>query len=80
MEYNNVTNYGFTDFECRHYHTIRQYNADEFISRTMIMAPHLTLQEPFKSKFIDGIRNVIVSFGNKITLLDDNVLYLARKS
>ncbi len=80
MEYNNVTNYGFTDFECRHYHTIREYNADEFISRTMIMAPHLTLQEPFKSKFFDGIRNAIVSFGNKITLLDDNVLYLARKS
>ena len=79
MEYKNVTNYGFVDFECRHYLKIREYSADEFVSWTRIMAPHLTLQEPDKSKFYNGIRDAIISFGDKITLLDDNILYLVRK-
>jgi cyclopropane fatty-acyl-phospholipid synthase-like methyltransferase len=79
LAYNNVVNYGFVDFECRHYHKIREYSADDFISWTMIQAPHLTLPEPDKSKFIAGVRGAILNFGNKITLLDDIVLYLARK-
>jgi len=79
MEYKNVANYGFVDFECRHYHKIREYNADEFVSWTRIMAPHLTLKEPDKSKFYSGIRGAILSFGDRITLLDDNILYLAKK-
>ena len=79
MEYKNVIKYGFTDFECRHYYKTREYTADEFISWTMIQAPHLTLPEPYKSKFIAGIKDAILSFGNKITLLDDNILYFAKK-
>lgn len=79
LAYNNVENYGFVDFECRHYHKKREYSADEFISWTIIQAPHLTLQEPYKSKFIAGIRDAILNFGGRITLLDDIVLYLARK-
>lgn len=79
LAYSNVENYGFIEFECRHYHKTREYNADEFISWTSIMAPHLTLHEPYKSKFYDGIRDAILSFGNKITLNDDIVLYLAKK-
>jgi ubiquinone/menaquinone biosynthesis C-methylase UbiE len=79
LAYDNVVNYGFVDFECRHYHKIREYCADDFISWTIIQAPHLTLPEPHKSKFIAGVRDAIMGFGNKITLLDDIVLYLARK-
>ena len=79
LEYKNVLNYGFTDFECRHYHKVREYNADEFVSWTRIMAPQLTIQEPNKSKFLEGIRDAVLSFGNSITLLDDIVLYLVRK-
>ena len=80
LAYNNVENYGFVDFECHHYHKVREYNADEFVSWTSIMASQLTLQEPYKSNFLEGIRNAILSFGDKITLLDDIVLYLARKA
>lgn len=79
LAYNNVENYGFVDFECRHYHVVREYNADEFVSWTSIMAPQLTLQEPYKSNFFEGIRDAILSFDDRITLLDDIVLYLARK-
>ena len=77
--HSNVGNYGFIDFECCHYPKTKEYNADEFITWTMIQASHLTLQEPYKSKFIAGIKDVVLSFGDKITLLDDIVLYLARK-
>lgn len=79
LAYSNVQNHGFIDFECRHYHKTREYTADEFISWTIIQAPHLTLPEEYRTKFIEGIRDAILSFGGKITLLDDIVLYLARK-
>lgn len=79
LEYGNVENYGFIDVERRQYHKVREYSADEFVLWTSIMAPHLTLQKPYKSKFFEGIRDAILSFGNKITLHDTIVLYLARK-
>ena len=79
LAYSNVVNYGFVDFECRHYHKTREYSADEFISWTIIQASQLTLLEPYKSEFVEGIRDAILSFGDRITLLDDIVLYLARK-
>lgn len=60
-------------------HTVREYSADEFVSWTRIMASQLTIQEPYKSKFFEGIRDAILSFGNHITLLDDIVLYMVRK-
>lgn len=79
LAYNNVEHYGFVDFECRHYHKTRVYNADEYVSYIRIHADHLTLQEPYKTKFFSGIRYAVMSFGNKITLNDDIVLYLATK-
>ncbi len=79
LEYSNVERYGFINIECRQYHEERVYNADEYISYISIHAPHLTLQEPHKSKFYEGIREAIVCAGNKITLYDTIVLYLARK-
>ena len=79
FKYENAMNYGFIDFVCRHYHKVREYNADEFVSWTRIMAGQLTISEPYKSKFFEGIRDAILSFGNKITLLDDITLYLVRK-
>ena len=79
LAYSNVVNYGFVDLECRHYHKTREYSADEFISWTIIQASQLTLLEPYKSEFIAGIRDAILSFGDRITLLDDIVLYLVRK-
>ncbi len=45
----------------------------------VIITNHLTLQEPNKSKFFEDIREVILNAGNKITIYDKIVLYLARK-
>lgn len=77
--YKNAVNHGFVDFECRHYEKVREYDADAFVAWTMIQASHLTLPEPYKEKFAAGIRDAVMSFGNRITLMDDIVLYLTRK-
>jgi ubiquinone/menaquinone biosynthesis C-methylase UbiE len=79
LKYNNVVNYGFIDFECRHYHKTREYNADDYVSLISTHADHITLQEPYKTKFYQGIRDAILSFDNKIILYDTIDLYLARK-
>jgi len=77
--YSNAASYGFTGVECRRYYKTRILDADEFVLWTSIMAPHLTLQEPYKSQFYEGIRNAILSFGNRIILNDTIILNLARK-
>lgn len=79
LAYSNVENYGFVAFECNHYHKTRELSADDFVSYISIHADHLALQEPNKSKFFSGIKDSVMSFGGRLTLLDDIVLYLARK-
>jgi trans-aconitate methyltransferase len=79
LAYSNVVNYGFVDFECRNYHKTRKLNADEYVSWISTHAPHITLQEPYRSKFFTGIKDAVLSFGNSIKLYDKIVLYLARK-
>jgi SAM-dependent methyltransferase len=79
LVYSNVEKHGFIDFESRHYYKSRELNADDYVSYISIHSDHLALQEPNKSKFFAGIKDAIQSFDNKIILLDDIVLYLARK-
>lgn len=79
LEYKNAVNYGFTDFEQREYHETVAYTADDYVSRISIYAGHLTLREPDRSKFFAGIKDAVLSFGNKIVLNNTTVLYLAKK-
>jgi trans-aconitate methyltransferase len=79
LNYQNVTNYGFTDFERREYYETIEYSADEYVSHISIYAPHMTLQEPYKSKFFTGVRDAVLSFDDKITLKNTIILYLTRK-
>ncbi len=79
LEYKNVVKYGFTGFERREYKESVEFNSDDYVSLISIQADHLTLQEPYKSKFYAGIRDAILSFGNKIILNNTIILYLIRK-
>ncbi len=79
LNYDARDKYGFVNLECREYKKTREYNADEYVSLIGTHADHLTLQEPYKTKFYEGIRDVIYSFGNKITLYDKITMYLAKK-
>ena len=79
LDYNNVLNYGFTDFERRTYKDTRIFTTEEYLLYIGTHCEHITLKEPYKTRFYDGIRKAVLSFGNKITLLDDIILYLVRK-
>lgn len=79
LQYGNAVNHGFVDFECREYHKARVYDADGYISLIGTHADHITLREPYRSKFFAGVREAILSRGDRITLNDAIVLYLARK-
>lgn len=77
--YSNVVNYGFIDYQYKTYPQTRVFNADDFVSYISTHADHITLQEPHKSNFYNGIREVIQKAGNKIILNDTIALYLVRK-
>lgn len=60
FHYDDAVKYGFIDFERHEYHQAAEYTADEYVSLISIHADHLTIPEPYKSKFFGGIRNVIL--------------------
>ena len=74
-----LNKYGFVNIEYRYYDKTRELTADEFVSYTKTNATSITLKEPYKSKFYSGIREVVLSFDNKIKIYDRIILYLARK-
>lgn len=79
FNYYHAINYGFVDFEKREYQQTIEYTANQFVSSIRIHADHLTIPEPYKTNFLDGVRNAILSFGNKIVLHNTIILYLTRK-
>lgn len=79
LDYDIRDKYGFINLECREYRKTREYSADDYVSLIGTHADHITLQEPYKTKFYEGIREAIQSFGNKITLYDKITMYLAKK-
>ena len=79
FDYDARDKYGFVDLEYHEYLKTREYSANDYVSLIGTYSDHLLLQEPYKSKFYEGIREVIVNSGNKITLYDKITMYLARK-
>jgi ubiquinone/menaquinone biosynthesis C-methylase UbiE len=79
LDYDAREKYGFVDIECREYLRTSEYSANDYVSLISTISDHLLLQEPYKSKFYESIREVIVNSGNKITLYDKIFMYLARK-
>ncbi|SHL44712.1 hypothetical protein SAMN02745136_04922 [Anaerocolumna jejuensis DSM 15929] len=80
LDYDNVVNYGFVDYNYSDWKRTRVYTAEEYIEYlASTQVEHITLQEPYKSSFYNGIRETIINMGNKITLNDTIALYLAKK-
>ena len=79
LDYDAREKYGFAGLECREYRKTREYNADDYVSLVGTHSDHITLKEPYRSKFYTGIREAIFNSGNKITLYDKITMYLARK-
>jgi cyclopropane fatty-acyl-phospholipid synthase-like methyltransferase len=79
LAYSNVDQHGFVDFSCREYHKTRELTADEFVLYTGTHCDHIVLEEPYRTNFFEGIRTAVWDAGNKITLNDKIVLFLAKK-
>ena len=79
MKYDNVVNYGFVNYKYQDWKKARTLNADEYISNISTHCDHITLEEPYKSKFYTGVRKAIIDAGNKIIINDTIPLYLAQK-
>lgn len=79
MNYNNVVNYGFVNYKYQEWKKVRILNADEYISYISTHCEHITLEEPYKSKFYRGVKSAIIEAGDKIIINDTIPLYLAQK-
>ena len=79
LVYKNAVNYGFTDFQEFNFYSQREYNAENYVEYIGTHSDHIVLQEPYKSRFFDGIRTAILNHGDKIVFNDTVVLYLAKK-
>lgn len=80
LDYDNVVKYGFVDLNYRDWKKTRIYNADEYVEYLAgTQVEHITLQEPYKSNFYNGVREAVIHAGNRIILDDTIALYLTRK-
>ena len=79
MEYRNALDYGFVNWQYREWKQKRVMNAQEYISYIGTHCEHITLEEPYRSEFYEGIRKVILEAGNQIVILDTIPLYSVQK-
>lgn len=79
LEYNNVMNYGFINFNYCEWKKERILTADEYIDYISTHCAHITLEEPYKSAFYSGVRQAILETGNQIKIMDTIPLYLVQK-
>lgn len=79
MQYENVLNYGFGNLVYKEWKKKRVLNADDYISYIGTHCEHITLEEPYKSAFYEGIRKAVIEAGDQITIMDTVPLYLVQK-
>lgn len=79
FQYGNAVNYGYTDFQKHEFYGKREFTADEYVAFSGTHCDHIVLPEPYRSKFFDGLRAVILEAGNKVLVNETYVLYLAKK-
>lgn len=71
--------YGFTDISYKLYHNARTFTADEYVGLLNTYNDNIAMEENIRNSFFDEIRNVILDYGNQITIYDTLDLQLARK-
>ncbi len=79
MHYENVTDYGFTNYTYQEWKKQRELDVEAYISYISTHCMHITLEEPNKSNFYNGIRDAFMKCGNKINIIDTIPLYLVQK-
>lgn len=79
FKYASASDYGYVGFEKREYSGRRVFTADEYVAFSGTHCDHIVIEEAYKSKFFEGLRQAVLKAGNQIVFNDTYVLYLARK-
>lgn len=54
-------------------------NAEDYVQYLGTHCDHIVLQEPYKQKFFEGVKEAILNHGDKIEFNNTIILYLTRK-
>ena len=80
LDYQHALNYGFTDLNYQEWNKERFLSADEYVEYLAgTQVEHITLKEPYKTRFYEGIREAVRNAGNQIKIIDTIALYLTKK-
>ena len=79
MNYANVVNYGFQNFRELAFDTARTLSTEEYLSFIGTHCDHITLSEPYRTPFFEGVRAAVDRAGGHVTTIEKVVLYLAEK-
>ena len=79
LNYENVRNYGFVNYNYYEWKKERILTSEEYISYISTHCEHITLEEPYKSAFYAGIKKAIMENDDKIVIIDTIPLYLVQK-
>jgi len=77
--YENALNYGYVDFNRQDFHGRRVLTTDDYVNYCGTHSDHLTIPEPYKTKFFTGLREAVDEFGGKVVFNDTYVLMTVRK-
>ncbi len=80
LDYGNAVHYGFTELKYHEWKKVRVFNAEEYVEYvSSTQVEQITLQEPYRSRFFDGLKEAVTNAGNRIILNDTIALYLTKK-
>jgi ubiquinone/menaquinone biosynthesis C-methylase UbiE len=77
--YENALNYGYVDFQRQGFHRKRVLSTDDYVNYCGTHSDHLTIPEPYKTKFFNGLREAVDEFGGTVIFNDTYELMTVRK-
>ena len=77
--YENALNYGYVDFKRQAFHGRRVLTTDDYVNYCGTHSDHLTIPEPYKTKFFNGLREAVDEFGGTVIFNDTYELMTVRK-
>lgn len=79
FRYTAAPEYGFSEVERYEFKGQRIFTADEYVLFSGTHCDHIVIPEPARTEFFNGLRDAVLSAGNRIVFNDTYVLYITRK-
>lgn len=74
FKYDNAVNYGYTQLETKHFHGVRELTGDEYVGYIGTHSDHISLKEPYRTPFFEGIRKAVKAHGDRVVFNDTYIL------